>query len=84
MSDAGAEGEAIEQDMAHAIADVMAKHDAMVVKWVALIEVMEPDGQRSLWTTTSEGVMAWDTVGLLQHGLHIQHAQTLTAGTGEE
>lgn len=79
MADDEAEGEAIEGEVADAIAQVMAKHNAMVVKWVALIEVMESDGQRSLWTLTSEGVMAWDTVGLLQHGLHLQHSQTLVA-----
>jgi hypothetical protein len=72
-------GPAIEADLADAISSVLAKHEqAMVLKWVALVEVMDPDGSRSLWTMTSEGVMAWDTVGLLQHGLHIQQAQTLT------
>lgn len=76
-------GPIIEQDLAEAIATVLAKHEqSMVIKWVALIEVMGSSGGRSLWTMTSDGVMAWDTVGLLQHGLHIQQAQTL-AGLGE-
>ncbi|MEV7267075.1 hypothetical protein AB0N38_26285 [Micromonospora aurantiaca] len=78
MADPDEAGPAIERDLADAIATVLAKHEkSMVTKWVALVESMDADGERGLWTFTSDGVMAWDTVGLLQHGLHIQHAQTL-------
>ncbi|PWR08588.1 hypothetical protein DKT68_15340 [Micromonospora acroterricola] len=71
-------GPAIERDLADAIANVLAEHEkSMVTKWVALVESMDADGDRGLWTLTSDGVKAWDTVGLLQHGLHIQQAQTL-------
>jgi hypothetical protein len=68
----------IEAAIETAIADVMAQHDAsMVTKWVALVEVIDGEG-RSLWTLTSDDVKAWDTVGLLQHGLHLQLAQTVS------
>lgn len=72
-------GEDIEVELNNAISDVIAKHEnGFVTKWVALIETTAPDGSRGLWTMTSSEVKAWDTVGMLQHGLHLQQAQTLT------
>lgn len=74
-------GPAIERDLADAIAAVLAKHEtSMVTKWVALIETMDQDGERGMWTMTSDNVKAWDTTGMLMHGLHIQQAQ-ITADT---
>lgn len=71
-------GEAIQAELNEAIAAVIAKQEGgFVMKWVALIETAAPDGERGLWTCTSEDVKAWDTVGMLQHGLHLQMAQTL-------
>lgn len=67
----------MEEQLHEAIAQVVsAQETSMVTKWVALIETIDGDGQKGLWTLTSDGVMAWDTVGMLQHGLHIQQNQT--------
>lgn len=67
-----------------AINEAVGTHErGFVTKWVALIETVDPEGERGLWTFTSEDVKAWDTVGLLQHGLHIQHGQTLMPYLGE-
>ncbi len=71
------DGEAIEQEIGKAISDVLARHEGgFVTKWVALVETVDGDGKRGLWTATSDDVMAWDTVGLLTHGLHLQQRQT--------
>ena len=73
-----ADGAAIEADLGQAIADTLAKHEGgFVTKWVALIETVDPDGERGLWAATSDDVKAWDTMGLLQYGLQLQVAQTL-------
>lgn len=70
--------ENIESAMNDAVTDVITKHEnGLVLRWVALIETIGPEGDRGLWTFTSPDVKAWDTVGLLQHGLHLQQAQTL-------
>lgn len=70
---------AIEQAIGDAIQCAVSEHErGFVTKWVALVESVAPDGTRGLWTMTSDDVMAWDTVGMLQHGLHLQQAQTLT------
>jgi len=73
-------GPFLEQVIGDAIANAIGEHEhGMVTKWVALVESIDADGERGLWTMTSDGVKAWDTVGLLQHGLHLQQAQTLAA-----
>jgi hypothetical protein len=78
-------GPIVEREIGEAISAVLARHDkSMVIKWVALVEAMDGDGERALWTLTSDDLKAWDTVGLLQHGLHLQHAGTLAARIGGE
>jgi hypothetical protein len=73
-------GELLEQRVGQAIENAVAEHErGFVTKWVALVETVAPDGTRGLWTMTSPDVMACDTVGLLQHGLHLQQSQTLAA-----
>lgn len=71
-------GEQIEQALGSAIAEVMNNlGGGFVVKWISLIEIINDDGHRGLWTTTSDGLTAWDTCGLLTHALHMQQSATL-------
>jgi hypothetical protein len=71
-------GQLIEDAIGSAIENVVADHEGgFVTKWVALVESVDRDGARGLWTMTSPEVMAWDTVGLLTHGLHLQQLATL-------
>lgn len=78
-------GQILEKAVGAAIDEAIGQHErGFVTKWVALVESVDPDGERGLWTMTSEDVKAWDTVGLLQHGLHLQHAQTLAAKIGDD
>lgn len=78
-------GPAIEHDLADAIATVLARHEtSMVTKWIALIETMNDEGERGMWTMTSDNVKAWDTTGMLQHGLHMQQAEITASYLGNE
>jgi hypothetical protein len=78
MSEPEPDGEAIERDLGLAISDIVGRHErGFVLKWVAIVETVAPDGSRGLWTMTADDVKAWDTVGMLQHALHIQLRQTL-------
>lgn len=78
-------GERLEQAIGDAIDSSVGEHEGgLVTKWVALVESVGPDGDRGLWTMTSAGVMAWDTVGLLQHALHLQQRQTLLPDEGDD
>lgn len=78
-------GQIIEQAIGDAIDSAVGQHEGgFVTKWVALVESVGPAGNRGLWTMTSDEVTAWDTVGLLQHALHMQQAQTLCADEDDE
>ena len=78
MSDEDSLRDALEAAIGQAIDAAVAQHEGgFVTKWVALIESVDNSGERGLWTFTSDEVKAWDTVGLLQHALHIQQNQTL-------
>lgn len=74
----------MEEDLAHAIAEVIQKHEAggLVTRWVCLIETIGTEGTAGLWTATSDGLKAWDTVGMLGHALDLQRAQTIGRVTG--
>lgn len=73
-------GPILEGAVGAAIDAAVGEHErGFVTKWVALVETVAPDGTRGLWTMTSDDLKAWDTVGLLQHALHLQQAQTLAA-----
>lgn len=85
VSDPDDLGQILERAIGGAIDAAVGEHEGgLVTKWVALVESVNPDGERGLWTMTSDGVMAWDTVGLLQHGLHLQMAQTLHPDQDDE
>lgn len=70
--------EAIPEAMNTAIRDVIAQHEGgMVTKWVALVETADATGEVGLWPLAGEGTKSWEVVGMLQHAMHLQLAQTL-------
>lgn len=71
------DGNRLEKDIGKAIANVLVEHEGgFVTRWIALIEIIDNEGQRGLWTTTSDELTAWDTCGLLTHALHMQQQAT--------
>lgn len=78
--DAPSLGELIENAVGEAIENAVGQHErGMALKWITLVESIDTDGDRGLWTMTSADIKAWDTVGMLQHALHLQQAQTFAA-----
>lgn len=74
----------LEEDLNNSIAEVIQRHEegGLVTRWVALIETIGTDGKAGLWTTTSDGLKAWDTEGMLGHALTLQRAATFGLSTG--
>jgi hypothetical protein len=68
-----------------AITDVLQNQSpgCMPIKFVVMIEVIDPDGTRALWTAAGPDVRAWDTKGMLLHALTIQLGQTMAYTTYE-
>jgi hypothetical protein len=50
-----------------AISGVLADESHMVNRWLAVVETVDPEGDRGIWTFTSDGMMRWDTLGLLDY-----------------
>jgi hypothetical protein len=46
----------------------------MVTRWVALVEVLDTDGQRAVYSLASSDAKAWDTLGLLTYGVQLEQA----------
>jgi len=42
---------------------------ALVTRFVVIAEVIDAEGERAIWTDTSDGSTRWDTYGLLTYAL---------------
>lgn len=51
-----------------------AESGQMVTRWIAMIEVIDADGERSLWSLSDEDSRPWDALGLLSYGISLEHA----------
>lgn len=53
-----------------ALAGVLAEHErGLLARAVAVAEVFDEDGERSLSILTTPGVMEWDALGLCRYGV---------------
>lgn len=55
-----------------ALADVLP--DDLAIKWVALVEVMDSEGERCIVNLTSPDLTAWDSIGMLGYALQLEQA----------
>lgn len=44
----------------------------MILRWVAVAEVIDKDGEKGLYTMTSPDLKAWESLGLLQFALAVE------------
>lgn len=64
--------------IAQAIEATIGQHEpGLVTRWVALIESVDTDGERGLWTLASKDAKKWDIAGMLTYGIHLEQARTL-------
>lgn len=57
--------EELEQVIDRAISDALGSTGQMVTRWLAVVEVVDEDGDRGLWTFAAAGTKRWDTLGML-------------------
>lgn len=55
----------------------------MLIKWTAQIEVMNAEGERVLWNLESEGMKAWESMGLIKYALVLEENLMMVAITEE-
>lgn len=67
------EARAVRDQLQSALASVLAGQGDFITRWVAVVEVIGPDGKRAAWTLRQKGSMPWDVAGLLDYALAIEH-----------
>jgi hypothetical protein len=74
----------VRERMANAISTVLGQAGAMVTRWVVLADVIEPDGERALWTLAPTDAKAWDTLGMLDYARAIKHGDVTAEAIRDE
>lgn len=64
-------------DVTEALAEAFRKTGFMAVKWAVVAEVIDEDGERSLWNLAPTGQLAWDTLGLLAFANQLEQADAV-------
>lgn len=78
------DGDQLRTELGHAIAAVLGRHEqSMTTKWLALVETIDDEGQRGLWTFGSEGIRAWDSIGLLAYAYEVEKADIVASRLAE-
>jgi hypothetical protein len=61
---------ALQADLHAAVSKVINDHEdgpAYLMRFVVLAEIVDAEGGRGLWQVAADGMMRWDTLGLLEH-----------------
>lgn len=63
------------------VAEFMAKIDpgSFAGRFVLIVEVMQEDGDRVMWTFTPNEQKSWESLGLMMQGIHLEQAYTTMA-----
>jgi len=73
MRDESELGKKIQDELDRVISGTVSKIEGSIVnKWIAIVEILDQDGDIALWTFVSDSTKAWDTMGMLEYGLLIQ------------
>lgn len=54
------------------IRSVLGRHGEMVTRVVAVIETINAEGERAVWTAVPDDSKAWDNIGLLDYALTLE------------
>lgn len=65
----------LRNEIHNSLSNIVHKHEqSMVIKWIAIMETIEEDGQSALWMLSAEGSRQWDTIGMLTYALERERA----------
>ena len=62
----------ISDRLAAALDSAVADSGEMITKWCAMVESIDANGERGLWTLTSADTYAWDVLGMLTYGMQME------------
>jgi hypothetical protein len=69
----------ISESVGNALSEALAGESEMVTRWVALIEVMDANGERAAYSLAPVGSKSWDRLGLLTFAVHLEQASAVTS-----
>ena len=73
MTDHQANGEAMEEELTQAVDGIVSRHNGgMATKWAMVVETINADGERGMWSFTSAGIAPWDTLGLFSYAIKLE------------
>jgi hypothetical protein len=61
--------------IASAISNILGEEAEMVTRWVVLVETLDKDGDRGLWSLADHDAKPWDTLGMLMFGVQKEQAR---------
>ncbi|MEV4672724.1 hypothetical protein AB0K34_13800 [Actinomadura sp. NPDC049382] len=67
----------LQSDLHGAISKAVSDHEGTatyVNRFVVLAEIVDGDGERALVQVSADGMMRWDTLGLLEHARSVEWA----------
>jgi hypothetical protein len=75
-------GDDLRSRIGSALGEALHAEGDMVIKWVAVVEAMDADGERGVWCLADDEATAWDTLGLLAYATQREQAE-LTSRMGD-
>lgn len=66
--------------MGNAIAQVMFEQDEMVTRWISIVEIIDANGTKMLWTLAPQEMRAWDSLGLLNFAIQMEQSRSTNEG----
>ena len=71
----------LQADLHAAIQHVVTDHEGAptyLMRFVVLAEIVDSEGERALVQVAADGMMCWDTLGLLEHARSTEWAASVT------
>lgn len=79
------DGDVLREDVQSALTEcVQRQGDSLVTKYVAVVETINGDGDRAVWTIASSGIKAWEVLGMLEFGKSVEHAARVADALTED
>lgn len=63
--------------MGNAIAQVMFENDEMVTRWISIVEIVDANGTKMLWTLAPQEMRSWDSLGLLSFAIQLEQSRSV-------
>lgn len=75
----------LSEELGNQLCGVLAGEGELVSKWVAVAEVIGPDGARYLRTFFPAGATPWDNIGMLSYALNdLESCQVIYIEDGDD